>query len=107
MSFRFSLNATYAEDSLPQFLDCEFAERGIMDFGKDQHRIKVIDQFSGHLSSKVIGSIIRKHSRALIICWGALTGLVQVADVYQNKGFKEVYRAEESKALVRRVRLNP
>ena len=78
-----------------------------MDFGKNQYRILVIDQFIGHLAPKVIGSIGRRHSRVPIFCWGGLTGLAQEADAYQTRAFKEVCRPEKSKASVRRVRQSP
>ena len=107
MSFTFSLGATYGENSLLQFLECKFAQRDIMDFGKNPYHILVIGQLSGHFSSKVTGSKVHMHSPVRIICRGGLTDLVRVADVYQNKAFKKVYRAEEPEAFVRRVRQDP
>ena len=65
--FRLPPSATPGEDSLLQFLGCKFARRGIMAFSKNQYCIPVVDQFSGHLTPKVIGSTARKHPRAPII----------------------------------------
>ena len=95
---RFPLGATFAGGGLLQFLGCKVSRRGIMDFGMNQYRILGIDQFSGHLALEVIGSTVRAHSWAPIFIWGGPSGLVQVADVYQKRVSKKVYRSEESKA---------
>ena len=48
-------------------MGCKFARRGIMGPDEKQYWISVVDQFSGYLAPKVVGSIVRMHSRVPII----------------------------------------
>ena len=64
----------------------------------------IMDQFSGHLTNSVLTTIMKTYRFVPIVCWGGLTGLAQVADVYQNRAFKTIYKEEESKALSRYIK---
>ena len=86
VTVRFGLKATYSSTTILQFLESKFAQPGILDaLIPRKPRVLVLDQFSAHASPSVLQSIIKRYNRAPLLCFGGLTGLVQTADVFQNK----------------------
>ena len=109
VSVRFSSKATYSSTTIMGFLENKFKQPGILEALSEttRYRVLVLDQFSAHVKPEVVEAIIKKYHRVPLLCFGGLTGHVQVADVFQNKILKAAYRVEESRSLARYLRRRP
>ena len=103
VTVQYKTKATYCTKTTLQMLLNKYSYPNMRDVPSRRPRIIMFDSFSGQLGNTVLKQMIALNKIPVCI-WGGLTLYVQGADRYEISRFKALYRAEEQKVLMQKMR---